>query len=98
MLIFRMKRIWWDKIISGEKTHEYRKVGRYWGVRLFNESKKYKGKGGIPCMFTLGYPSAKDKSRIRHGKIKQVEKLITGLGTDLKVLEPVFDITFELEE
>ena len=27
MLIFRLKKKWWDKVISGEKTHEYREVG-----------------------------------------------------------------------
>lgn len=98
MLIFRLKKEWWDKVISGEKTHEYREVGQYWGVRLFNESQKYNGKGGIPCMFTLGYPKQNDKSRIRHAKIKQVEIKFTGLGTDLAVPGPVYDITFELEE
>lgn len=40
MLIFRLKKKWWDKVISGEKTHEYREYGQYWGVRLFNESQK----------------------------------------------------------
>lgn len=30
MLVFRLKKVWFDKIKSGEKTHEYRKMTPYW--------------------------------------------------------------------
>lgn len=30
MLTFNVKKEWFDKIKSGEKTHEYREVKPYW--------------------------------------------------------------------
>ena len=33
-IIFNLKREWYDKIASGEKTVEYRYVGSYWAKRL----------------------------------------------------------------
>lgn len=33
-IIFNLKREWYDKIASGEKTVEYRRNCRYWDVRL----------------------------------------------------------------
>lgn len=35
MLTFNLKKQWFDKIKSGEKTHEYREVKPYWTKRLF---------------------------------------------------------------
>lgn len=34
MLTFNLKKQWFDKIKSGEKTHEYREVKPYWTKRL----------------------------------------------------------------
>lgn len=34
MLTFNLKKEWFDKIKSGEKTHEYREVKLYWTKRL----------------------------------------------------------------
>ena len=34
MLTFGLKKIWFEKFLSGEKTHEYREVKPYWGKRL----------------------------------------------------------------
>lgn len=34
MLTFNLKKEWFDKIKSGEKTHEYREVKPYWTKRL----------------------------------------------------------------
>ena len=34
MLTFNLKKEWFDKIKSGEKTHEYREVKPYWIKRL----------------------------------------------------------------
>ena len=39
MLIFNLKKEWFEKIKSGEKTHEYREVKEYWFKRLFLYSK-----------------------------------------------------------
>lgn len=34
MLIFNLKKEWFNKIKSGEKTHEYREVKDYWTNRI----------------------------------------------------------------
>ena len=38
MLTFNLKKQWFDKIKSGEKTHEYREVKPYWTKRLFKDN------------------------------------------------------------
>lgn len=37
MLTFPLKRQWYDKIKSGEKTIEYREVKPYWASRFAKE-------------------------------------------------------------
>lgn len=39
MLTFNLKKEWFDKIKSGEKTHEYREVKPYWINRIANACK-----------------------------------------------------------
>ena len=36
MLIFPLKKEWYEKIKSGEKTVEYREVKDYWTTRLYS--------------------------------------------------------------
>ena len=36
VLTFNVKKQWFDKIKSGEKTHEYREVKDFWTIRLIN--------------------------------------------------------------
>ena len=36
MLTFNLKKEWFDKIKSGEKTHEYRTQSKYWISRISN--------------------------------------------------------------
>ena len=38
MLIFPLKKEWYEKIKSGEKTVEYREVNPYWTRRFYNEN------------------------------------------------------------
>ena len=52
MLIFPMKKEWYEKIKSGEKTIEYREVKSYWTVRIFNDLKRELKKR---------YPNSKEK-------------------------------------
>lgn len=40
MLIFTLKKEWYEKIKSGEKTIEYREVKPYWTYRIGNELKR----------------------------------------------------------
>ena len=37
MLIFPLKKEWYEKIKSGEKTIEYREVKPYWSKRFWHE-------------------------------------------------------------
>lgn len=43
MLIFPLKKQWYEKIKSGEKTIEYREAKPYWKQRLSNTFGYYKG-------------------------------------------------------
>lgn len=99
MLTFNLKKEWFDKIKSGEKTHEYREVKEYWVRRLFFYSKKLCRQTTIPlhntCIFACGYPSKEDFLRRLEAKIKRIS-IRNGLDTDLKVNTDVFDIEFEL--
>lgn len=106
MLTFNLKREWFEKIKSGEKTHEYRVVKPYWEKRLGhyvesfanNETlnKIVKNKLGIlPCCFKLGYPKPTEKDKILYGGIKSIT-IINGKTTVLAVDEDVYDIEFEL--
>ncbi len=36
MLTFNLKKEWFEKIKSGEKTHEYREWSFYWAKRISN--------------------------------------------------------------
>ena len=36
MLVFNLKKEWFEKIKSGEKTHEYREQTKYWIKRISN--------------------------------------------------------------
>ena len=38
MLIFPLKKEWYEKIKSGEKMVEYREVKPYWTKRFYNET------------------------------------------------------------
>ena len=36
MLLFRLKKVWFDKILVGEKTHEYRESKPSWDKKIYN--------------------------------------------------------------
>lgn len=40
MLTFNLKKEWFEKIKSGERTHEYRIMSEYWNKRITNLFKK----------------------------------------------------------
>jgi hypothetical protein len=104
MLIFPLKRQWYEKIKAGEKTIEYREVKKYWETRLWNEGCLPIGKEipfiyedvkdytwPIICHFQLGY---KPETRIE-AFINKVE-IINGQNTDLKTSCDVYAIHFKL--
>ena len=102
MLVFNLKKEWFEKIKSGEKTHEYREYKYYWFVRIKNYFKFIDEeifdmrRGDIylerqeTIIFRCGYKGEELKAKVKSITIKD------GLDTDLKINKDVFDIEFEL--
>lgn len=106
MLTFNLKKEWFDKIKSGEKTHEYREVKPYWEKRIMKILNKANGVQSIKfngcdwywvitsndcyCAFRCGYVGEKIRAKIFSITITN------GIFTDLKINKPVYDIEFEL--
>lgn len=90
MLIFPLKKEWYEKIKSGEKTVEYREVKPYWTSRLYNEIGLFPEQTqiikSIPCKFRFGYTN-----RYMTATITKIE-IIDGKGTDLHIDKPVYAI------
>jgi len=104
MLIFPLKKEWYEKIKSGEKTIEYREVKPYWTKRILKELEsnvafeedmafvnqfKYKGETDYLLIECL--------LRLGYTKtymsavIEKIEK-INGINTDLHIDKPVYAI------
>lgn len=81
MLIFPLKKEWYDKIKSGEKTVEYREVKPYWMKRL-NQDCMFPWN----CKLCLGYTS-----QYMIAKIIKIE-IVNGKDTDLHIAKPVYAI------
>lgn len=90
MLTFNLKKEWFEKIKSGEKTHEYRLYNSYWEKRLCKRMENY------TICIACGYPRKDDNQRRLYAKLTRVSYLNSGLQTDLKIDKPVYDIKFEL--
>lgn len=113
MLTFNLKKEWFEKIKSGEKTHEYRVASEYWKKRLEYQAAgerifcpqiadfvitKEKGiKLGSRFKFALGYPHKDDKNKILYARVKNIT-VKNGKDSDLKLDADVYDIEFELME
>lgn len=80
-LILQLKKEWFDKINSGEKTHEYREFKDHWIKRIMN-------KHIDRVKFTLGYGN-KVPSMVF--SVKSIY-ITNGKNTDLKIDKFVFDI------
>lgn len=102
MLIFPLKKEWYEKIKSGEKTVEYREVKDYWEKRLwknqclpclgiwnYEDIKDYIFP--VECIFQLGY---KPETRLE-AIISKIE-IVDGKDTDLHIDKPVYAIHFDL--
>lgn len=102
MLTFNLKKEWFDKIKSGEKTHEYREVISYWDKRIKRYFDflccdiDYLKSGNVyypinKCVILRnGYTSKK-----LYAKVISI-KIVDGTYTDLKINKDVYDIEFEL--
>ena len=100
MLIFPLKKEWYEKIKSGEKTVEYREVKPYWDRRIQKEVQKFGSLlflrehgdwiefNNIPleCKLREGYGS-----NYMSANIARIE-IINGLDTDLEIDKPVYAI------
>lgn len=103
ILVCVLKKEWFDKIKSGEKTHEYREVKDYWIKRIGLDKNgveyKYRDTDGYlktsmrPNIihFTCGYCSVKEINKNLFFEITDIN-IIDGLNTDLNINNKVFDI------
>lgn len=99
MLIFSLKKQWYEKIKSGEKTIEYREVKPYWKTRLWHNnclpSKEFPYEYEkvrsltfpVDCILQCGYDP---KTRLE-AFVKKVE-IVDGKSTDLHIDKPVYAI------
>jgi hypothetical protein len=102
MLIFPLKKSWYEKIKSGEKTIEYREVKPYWTKR-FKRAGCENNKGDIELLFENKIvcisPVIKAKCKLRLGytdkyltaTIGKIE-IVNGKNTDLHIDKPVYAI------
>ena len=98
MLIFPLKKEWYENIKSGEKAVEYREVKPYWSGRLSKEFDfdKYDfcNIGDILEMVTYWHPI---KLRLGYTKkymealVNKIE-IVNGKDTDLHIDKPVYAI------
>lgn len=105
MLIFPLKKEWYEKIKSGEKTIEYREVKPYWTRRFYNE------KGGEssamveenvfaePSLLGQAVVSLDMECKLRLGYTNKymtanITKIVVvdGKDTDLHIDKPVYAI------
>lgn len=87
MLIFPLKKEWYEKIKSGEKTVEYREVKAYWQTRLYSTIKFLKEGKSRNCFLQLGYNPETRLSAI----ISKIE-VVDGKDTDLHIDKSVYAI------
>lgn len=105
MMIFPLKKEWYEKIKSGEKTIEYREVKPYWTRRFYNEE------GGEssamveanifaePLLLGQAVVSLAMECKLRFGytnkymtaNITKIE-VVDGKDTDLHIDKPVYAI------
>ena len=99
MIYFNLKKIWYDKIKSGEKSHEYREVKPHWISRLqrYIDNPNWieeRQADGFPLLafFRNGY------NRLSPAFICQIKSItiINGKDTDLKIDKDVYDIELDL--
>lgn len=86
---------WFEEIKSGRKTHEYRKATLFWLKRISTKKENALRAG----LFSFGshqfveFQKAYRKNPERMTfKIKSIAWLPSGLETDLRCIEAVFDI------
>ncbi len=97
MLTLVLKKEWFDKIKSGEKTHEYRKYD-FWYPRIVKKYKKAESENRpLKICFKLGYnvnPEQKPE-RVMYAVCKKIS-VLWGDHIQADIPTPCVDIEFEL--
>lgn len=112
MLTFNLKKQWFDKIKSGEKTHEYRECKLYWQKRIIVQrglfyylnnncfvsvTKEGKLTDNLNLDCEFVCGYAKKDDKEKRLKAKiKSIRIINGKNTDLAIDKDVYDIEFEL--
>ena len=112
MLTFNLKKEWFEKIKSGEKTHEYREAKPYWHKRIISQNGLFfhlntgcfatvTNKGIFTDNLNLECKFicgyAKREDKEKRLKAKIKNiKIINGKKTDLAINKLVYDIEFKL--
>lgn len=97
MITFNLKKKWYEKIQSGEKTVEYREVKPYWTARIRHEIARSIDKKDLQsnrvyyipcqtCVLRLGYTK-----QYMTATITKIE-IVDGKNTDLAIDKPVYAI------
>ena len=108
MLVFNLKKEWFEKIKSGKKTIEYREVKPYWTSRLRNATENVIH-DPLPFGFPVKYGESEEYGehveincffQLGYSKKNRLAARITkievrnGLNTDLKINKLVYAIHF----
>jgi hypothetical protein len=92
---------WFEEIKSGRKTHEYRKATPFWAKRIYkafditpvSETGYLSFEAPEEYMPNIEFQKAYRKNPERMTfKAKSLERLSSGINTDLRIDEPVFVI------
>lgn len=92
---------WFEEIKSGRKTHEYRKATPFWAKRIYkafditpvSEDGYLYFEAPEEYMPNIEFQKAYRKNPERMTfKVKSLERLSSGINTDLRIDGPVFDI------
>ena len=100
MLIFTLKKEWYEKIRRGEKTVEYRELKPYWTSRIRHELIRHEfSRQFVPQFDRDGKAACLFDCAIRLGYTKQCLKaeivkivIVDGKYTDLAIDAPVYAI------
>lgn len=76
---------WFDKIVSGEKTEEYREIKDYWDKRFVDKHHFFKNFDEVH--FTNGYGSSRPFVRVECGRIFISHRTFMGVHKLVFVIE-----------
>ena len=80
-LHLNLKKKWFDMILNGEKTEEYRDIKPYWNKRFWHlVSRKIKGETYFPIVDTITFSNGYSKTRPQF--VIEIKKLSTKKGVE----------------